>query len=58
MIWLVILIPVLLIGGIAVYFEKKTGMTPPEGSTDKQIDKMAEVKAQTRKDMGGGNNGF
>ncbi|MCM3670629.1 hypothetical protein M3181_16825 [Mesobacillus maritimus] len=55
MIWLIILIPLFIIGGIAVYFEKRTGMTPPE-STDKQLDKLAEIKAQQRKDMGGGNN--
>jgi hypothetical protein len=57
MIWLIILAPIVVIGGIAVYFEKKSGMVPPEGSTDKQLDKMAEVKAQTRKDHGGTNIG-
>ncbi|MBY0098071.1 hypothetical protein [Mesobacillus maritimus] len=57
MLWLIILAPVVLIGAIAVYFEKKSGMVPPEGSTDKQLDKMAEVDAQTRKDFGGSNIG-
>jgi hypothetical protein len=57
MIWLILLTPVVVIGAIAVYFEKKSGMVPPEGSTDKQLDKMAEVKAQTRKDFGGTNTG-
>ena len=44
MIWLYFLIPVVVIGGIAIYFEKKSGMTPPEES--KQRDKLAEVKKQ------------
>jgi len=57
MLWLYILAPVVIIGAIAVYFEKKSGMVPPEGSTDKQLDKMAEVDAQTRKDFGGSNTG-
>lgn len=29
-IWLYLLIPVVIIGGIAVYLEKKSGMTPPD----------------------------
>ena len=44
MIWLYFLIPVVVIGGIAIYFEKKSGMTPPVES--KQRDKLAEVKKQ------------
>jgi len=57
MIWLILLTPVVIIVAIAVYFEKKSGMAPPEGSTDKQIDKLAELKQQTRKDFDGGNSG-
>lgn len=30
MIWLYILMPVFILGGIAVYFGKKSGMTPPD----------------------------
>ena len=30
MIWLYILIPVVILGGIAIYFEKKSGATPPD----------------------------
>ncbi|MBY0147491.1 hypothetical protein [Neobacillus niacini] len=41
MIWLYMLIPVVLIGGIAVYFEKKTGMSIP--NEDIQREKMGEV---------------
>ncbi|MEI2664151.1 hypothetical protein B0G93_102369 [Bacillus sp. V-88] len=30
MIWLFILIPIILVAGIAIYLEKKSGMTPPD----------------------------
>ncbi|MCH6265893.1 MULTISPECIES: hypothetical protein [Neobacillus] len=30
MIWLYIFLPVIVLGGIAVYFDKKSGMTPPD----------------------------
>ncbi|WP_179884975.1 hypothetical protein [Bacillus sp. AFS015802] len=30
MIWLFILIPIMVVAGIAIYLEKKSGMTPPE----------------------------
>ncbi|MBO1514176.1 hypothetical protein [Metabacillus bambusae] len=41
MIWLYFLIPVVIIGGIAIYFEKKSGMTPPD--ENKQAEKLGEV---------------
>ena len=41
MIWLFILIPVLIIGAIAIYFEKKSGMTPPNENI--QDEKLGEV---------------
>ncbi|WP_154665516.1 hypothetical protein [Bacillus andreraoultii] len=44
MIWVYLLIPVIIIGGIAVYFEKKSGMKPPTKVREKQIDKIAENK--------------
>jgi hypothetical protein len=33
MIWLYIFLPVIILGGIAIYFEKKSGATPPDVST-------------------------
>ncbi|MEN0658982.1 MAG: hypothetical protein WAW77_08720 [Caldibacillus thermoamylovorans] len=53
MIWLYLLIPVFLIGGIAIYFEKKSGMTPPTDATEKQIDKLAEMKSQQENNQNG-----
>ena len=44
MIWLYMLIPIVLIGGIAVYFEKKSGMIPPD--ENKQAEKLGEVLIQ------------
>ena len=44
MIWLYILIPVFIIGGIAIYFEKKSGMIPPD--ENKQAEKLGEVLIQ------------
>ena len=44
MIWLYILIPVVIIGGIAVYFEKKSGMIPPDENI--QSEKLGEVLIQ------------
>lgn len=41
MIWLFFLIPVVIIGGIAIYFEKKSGMTPPDENN--QAEKLGEV---------------
>lgn len=41
MIWLFLLIPVVIIGSIAVYFEKKSGMTQPD--ENKQADQLGEV---------------
>ncbi|MFC0273739.1 hypothetical protein ACFFIX_20340 [Metabacillus herbersteinensis] len=41
MIWIYILIPVVIIGGIAVYFEKKSGMTTP--NENKQADNLGKV---------------
>ncbi len=41
MIWLYFLIPVVIIGGIAIYFEKKSGMTPPDENI--QAEKLGEV---------------
>ncbi|WP_158595106.1 hypothetical protein [Oceanobacillus piezotolerans] len=47
MLWLVILSPLLIIGVIAVYFEKKSGMQPPDGS--KQKDNLVQVLNQNDK---------
>ncbi|QNF29859.1 MULTISPECIES: hypothetical protein [Metabacillus] len=44
MIWLYLLIPVVILGGIAVYFEKKSGMTPPDENN--QAEKLGEVITQ------------
>ncbi|MBD1383118.1 hypothetical protein [Metabacillus arenae] len=44
MIWLYILIPVVIIGGIAVYFEKKSGMATPDES--EQAEQLGEVIKQ------------
>ncbi|MEQ2528390.1 hypothetical protein WMO40_17020 [Bacillaceae bacterium CLA-AA-H227] len=46
MIWLYISIPVVIIGGIAIYFEKKSGMAPPDES--KQAEKLGEVIKENR----------
>ncbi|HZH60000.1 MAG TPA: hypothetical protein VEY70_10565 [Metabacillus sp.] len=45
MIWLFLLIPII-IGAIAVYFDKKSGMVPPD--ENKQADKLGEVITQNR----------
>lgn len=52
MIWLYLLIPIVVIGGIAVYFEKKAGMIPPD--ENKQIDQLAEVTKQNGIHSNGG----
>ncbi len=44
MIWLYIFIPVVIIGGIAVYLEKKSGMTPADENI--QDEKLGEVISQ------------
>ncbi|MGM7721575.1 hypothetical protein [uncultured Metabacillus sp.] len=44
MIWLYMLIPVVIIGGIAVYFERKSGMTPPDETI--QDEKLGEILNQ------------
>lgn len=41
MFWLFLLMPVAIIGSIAVYFEKKSGMTQPD--ENKQADQLGEV---------------
>ncbi|WP_157951014.1 hypothetical protein [Peribacillus acanthi] len=41
MIWIYILTPVIIIAGIAIYFEKKSGMTPPDENI--QAEKLGEV---------------
>lgn len=41
MIWLLILIPVFIVGGIAIYYEKKSGMSIPD--EDIQREKLGEV---------------
>ena len=46
MVWLYLFIPVVIIGGIAVYFEKKSGMTPPDENI--QAEKLGEVINQNR----------
>ncbi|WP_449620428.1 hypothetical protein [Robertmurraya sp. Marseille-Q9965] len=46
MIWFCILIPVVIIGGIVIYFEKKSGMVPPDES--KQAEKLGEVIKENR----------
>ncbi|WP_158591817.1 hypothetical protein [Oceanobacillus halophilus] len=51
MFWLYIFIPIAVIGGIAVYFEKKTGMKRPD--EDKQKDKLIEVLNQNNKNQRG-----
>lgn len=44
MIWLYFLIPVVIICALALYFEKKSGMSPPDGSL--QEEKLHEVSNQ------------
>jgi hypothetical protein len=44
MIWLYILLPVFIIGGIAIYFEKKSGMSLPDENI--QDEKLGEVSNQ------------
>ncbi|WP_156288586.1 hypothetical protein [Oceanobacillus salinisoli] len=51
MFWLYIIIPIAIIGGIAVYFEKKSGMTPPD--ENKQKDHLVQVLNQNEKNMRG-----
>ncbi|APH06061.1 hypothetical protein [Bacillus weihaiensis] len=46
MIWLYFFIPLIIIGGIAVYFEKRSGMTKP--NEDKQADHLGEVQRHNR----------
>lgn len=38
MIWLFILSPVIILGGIAIYFEKKSGMTPDESKLSDRLE--------------------
>ncbi|MFD1850632.1 hypothetical protein [Oceanobacillus bengalensis] len=51
MFWLYILIPIVVIGGIAVYIEKKSGMSVPD--EDKQKDKLFQVLSQNDKNTRG-----
>jgi|GEM_PF-1378114 len=51
MIWIYILIPVVIIGGIAVYFEKKSGMIPPDENN--QAEKLGEITTQNRMNSNG-----
>lgn len=46
MIWFYLLIPVLILGSLAIFFEKKSGMSPTSKTTDEQIDNMAKNKNQ------------
>lgn len=41
MIWLYILIAVIILGAVAVYFDKKSGMTPPDETI--QDEKLGEI---------------
>ena len=41
MIWLYLMIPVVIIGGIAIYYEKKSGMTIPDENI--QAEKLGGV---------------
>ncbi|MFY0758850.1 hypothetical protein AB1K32_08230 [Metabacillus dongyingensis] len=52
MIWLYLLIPVVLLGGIAVYLEKRSGTIPPDENI--QGEKLGEVITQN----GINSNGF
>ena len=52
MIWLYILTPVVLLGGIAVYFDRKSGSIPPDETV--QDEKLGEVYSQN----GMNSNGF
>lgn len=51
MIWLYLLIPVVIIGGIAIYYEKKTGMTIPDENI--QAAKLGEIVRHNSKGPGG-----
>lgn len=51
MIWLYFLVPIGIIGGIAIYFEKKSGMTAPD--ENKQAEKVGEVLNQNGNHPGG-----
>jgi hypothetical protein len=41
MIWIIMLIPVVIVGGIAIFYEKKSGMTIPDENI--QREKLGEV---------------
>lgn len=51
MIWLYFLIPIIIVGAIAVYFEKKSGMNLPEEG--KQLEQLGETLNQNRINSGG-----
>ncbi|MCM3164366.1 MULTISPECIES: hypothetical protein [Bacillaceae] len=51
MIWLYFLVPIVIIGGITVYFEKKSGMTKP--NENKQADNLGEVLKHNRINING-----
>jgi len=50
-IWLYFLVPIVIIGGITVYFEKKSGMTKP--NENKQADNLGEVLKHNRINING-----
>ena len=40
MIWIYVFLPVILLSGIAIYLEKRSGMTPPD--ENKKVEKLEE----------------
>ncbi|WP_165970958.1 hypothetical protein [Peribacillus frigoritolerans] len=55
MIWLYLLTPVVILGGIAIYLEKKSGSTPPDEKI--QDEKLGEVINQNGINSNGSHDG-
>lgn len=53
MIWLFILIPIILVAGMAIYFEKKSGMTSPDLTEHAMKIDEADKNNNVNKNSGG-----
>jgi hypothetical protein len=56
LIWLFILIPIILVVSIAIYYERKSGMTPPDLSEQAmKIDEVNKVSKMNNHSSGSSN---
>ena len=53
MIWLFLMGPIILVSGIAIYLEKKSGMTPPDLTEHAMKIDEADKNANMHKNSGG-----